>query len=262
MKIDICTDIMYNGLSFSEKVSKIKENGFDAVEFWSWSDKDISEVEKATENMEVVCFCIDSSDKCVTDKIGRYMLTSTHKEALKTATIESVKIARRLGAKSLIAQIGDKLDDVPYDEQIGNVINSINYIKGIFEENDMTLLVEPINLKERGNYLIPNAKTAIEIIKQINSPNVKVLYDIYHQGMENDFNIDEMIAELLYIGHIHIADVPNRSEPGTGQIDYKAVFKKLEEAGYSGNIGGEFSPQEDEEKAFNTLNLYYKERLL
>ncbi len=253
MKFSICTDIMYKGLSFSQKIKEIEKSGFTAVEFWRWTDKNIDEIAKATENMEVVCFCIDSCDRNIMEKIGQYMLTSRHKEELKAAVIESVEIAKRIGTKALIAQVGDKVEGVSYDEQIKNVTESINYIKEIFEDNNLTLLIEPINRHERENYLIPNAKTVIDIVKQINSPNVKALYDIYHQEMEGDFAISEMVAELPYIGHIHVADVPNRNEPGSGRIGYEKVLKYLENAGYNGYIGAEYCPKIDEEKAFKIL---------
>ena len=117
----------------------------------------------------------------------------------------------------------------------------------------MTLLVEPINRRERKDYLTPNAKAVIDIVKDIASEYVKVLYDVYHQAMEDDFSVSEMIEALPYIGHIHIADVPGRNEPGTGTINYKEVFKALKENEYTGYIGAEFISKTDESTAFEVL---------
>ncbi len=260
MKFSICTDIMYDGLSFDEKLVKIKVSGFDTIEFWSRSNKDLKLLKKMVKDgkIGVSCFCIDPIDEKTADTLRRYTLNSGLKEDLRLASVESIKAAKDLGASALIITVGDSIDGIPYEDQIKTVKETINYIKDLFEDNKVTLLIEPINLKERGKYLTPNVKSVAEIVKEINSEYVKVLYDIYHQAMEEDFDVSEMIALLPHIGHIHIADVPGRGEPGSGKIDWKSVFDALNKNGYKGFAGVEFKPQTDEKNALHIVKEFCK----
>ena len=255
MKFSVCADIMYNDMSFEDKIVNIKNSGFDTIEFWGWSNKDILKIKKTIQknNMKVSCFCLDSKNTNTMNKIGKYMLNSGDMEELRAISEETIFVAKELGADALITTVGDDVEGVSYDNQIKNIKESLNYIKQIFEENKITLLVEPINRQERENYLTPNVKTVIDIVKDVDSEYIKVLYDVYHQAMECDFSISEMIDVVPYIGHIHIADVPGRNEPGTGTIDYKAVFKALKDNGYTGYIGAEFMAKTDERTAFEAL---------
>ncbi len=83
------------------------------------------------------------------------------------------------------------------------------------------------------------------MIRLIDSPRVKILYDVYHMQL-NEGNICDTLTEFIdTIGHIHIADAPGRHEPGTGEINYPNVIKHLEKLGYNGTVGFELIPQVD-----------------
>jgi hydroxypyruvate isomerase len=83
---------------------------------------------------------------------------------------------------------------------------------------------------------LSSAPEAFAIVREVNSPDVKVLYDIYHQQITEGsliYNIRRYIDE---IGHFHVGDVPGRNEPGTGEINYRNVFRAIAETGYSGYV--------------------------
>lgn len=242
MKLSICADIMYGDIDFCEKIKNIKNKGYDTIEFWQWSNKNIEKIKETIDelNVNISTFCIDSSSDNIMNKIGRTLLNSEEFEKLYSITEESIEIAKKLGTKMLIATVGDLIDEITYEKQIKNVYKSIEKIMPLFVSNDMTLLIEPINLQERPKYLTPNVKQAAKIVKDINCKNVKLLYDIYHQAMENDFSVENLLELLNLTGHIHIADCPGRHEPGTGNIEYKTVFDALKNSQYDGYIGAEF----------------------
>ena len=190
MKLSICADIMYGDIDFCEKIKNIKNKGYDTIEFWQWSNKNIEKIKETIDelNVNISTFCIDSSSDNIMNEIGRTLLNSEEFEKLYSITEESIEIAKKLGTKMLI----------------------------------------------------PNVKQAAKIVKDINCKNVKLLYDIYHQAMENDFSVENLLELLNLTGHIHIADCPGRHEPGTGNIDYKTVFDALKNSQYDGYIGAEF----------------------
>jgi len=76
----------------------------------------------------------------------------------------------------------------------------------------------------------------------VDSPRLKLLYDIYHMQVMEGNIIHTLTSNLDVIGHVHVADVPGRHEPGTGELDYANIFKALQEAGYDGYVGFEFEP--------------------
>ena len=122
------------------------------------------------------------------------------------------------------------------------------------ESENMTLLLEPLNTKiDHPGYSLNHSIQAFEIVRRIGSPHLKVLYDVYHmQIMEEDL-IATLEANLGEIGHIHVADVPGRHEPGTGEINYVNIARMLRTAGFDGCIGLECFPQESSEQAIEAF---------
>jgi hydroxypyruvate isomerase len=104
--------------------------------------------------------------------------------------------------------------------------------------------VEPLNIavNHKGYYLYSSAE-GFDIIRAVGSPNVKLLYDIYHQQVTEGNLIQTITENIELIGHFHVADVPGRHEPGTGEINYANVLKAIDETGYNGYVGLEYAPK-------------------
>ena len=106
---------------------------------------------------------------------------------------------------------------------------------------------------DRKNYSMPYAKPVFELLKKVNSPNIKMLYDIYHQNMMGDFDIDEVKENIDLIGHFHVADSPGRHEPGTGNVDYVNILKEIGKTCYNGYIGLEYRATKNDGETFGFL---------
>lgn len=250
MKYSICADILeFSSLdlykkSFSERLYKIKADGFDTFEFWSWKNKNITEIsETATSlGMNVKAFSLDSKNDEISKTLASYALNSGKTDMLKNAVYETAEIADMLKCKSLIVTIGDNIPSLSYEKQLENIYASLSVCENILKNEGITLLLEPINRFERKEYLMPDANDAIEIIKNINSDYIKVLYDCYHQAREEKTDIKGLISSLGYIGHIHMAGVPQRNEP---DLIMKETVKALKESDYKGYIGLEYIPTKE-----------------
>jgi len=107
------------------------------------------------------------------------------------------------------------------------------------------LLLECIHLEENPKYFLTSAAEAIEIVRAVNHPQVQFLYDIYHEQMSYGDLISKLEKNIDVIGLIHVADVPGRHEPGTGEINYRNIYRKLVELKYSHNVAMEFLPVGD-----------------
>jgi 2-dehydrotetronate isomerase len=109
----------------------------------------------------------------------------------------------------------------------------------------VTLLLEPLNTRDKPDYLVSRSDEIALLIAEIGQPNVKLLFDVYHvQIMEGDL-IARLRRHAAVIGHVQIAAVPSRAEPDEGEVDYRAIFKTLAEIGYTAPIGLEYRPRGD-----------------
>jgi 2-dehydrotetronate isomerase len=108
---------------------------------------------------------------------------------------------------------------------------------------NVTILLEPINPRDQPGYFLADAETAVEIIAEVGRPNVKLQYDFYHMQIVGGDLISRFQKYLPVIGHLQVAAVPVRHEPDGGEINYPAVFRAVDDAGYKGWIGAEYKPR-------------------
>ena len=116
----------------------------------------------------------------------------------------------------------------------------------MLEESGVTLVVEPLNIYvDHIGYYLSSSKEAFAIIEEVGSPYVKVLFDIYHQQINEGDILRHMLPNLEKIGHIHCAGSNGRHELDNGELNYPYLFKKLAEAGYDRYVGLEYFPERD-----------------
>lgn len=110
---------------------------------------------------------------------------------------------------------------------------------------DLTLLLEPINQRDKPGYFYSTLGEAAEIIGVVGAPNLKIMFDVYHVGVSEGDVLTRLERHLPDIGHVQIAAVPSRAEPDEGEIAYGAVFAALDRLGYAGWTGCEYRPRAD-----------------
>ena len=108
---------------------------------------------------------------------------------------------------------------------------------------DITLLIEPINQRERPNYFLARPEDAAELIGRIGRDNVRIQFDFYHAQITGGDLITRFAKHLPLVGHVQVAAVPSRAEPDEGEINYPAVFAAVDRLGYGGFIGCEYKPR-------------------
>jgi hydroxypyruvate isomerase len=110
-------------------------------------------------------------------------------------------------------------------------------------EAGLTILIEPLNLRDRPGYFLSNTDHAAEIIAAVKRPNVKMMFDCYHiQIMQGDL-IKRLEKHLPDIGHVQVAAVPSRAEPDEGELNFPAILAALDAMGYAGWVGAEYNPR-------------------
>ena len=163
---------------------------------------------------------------------------------------ESIAMAEQREIPTLIVTTGPDQDGLDREPQHENIVDVLSRVASDAEDAGVTLVLEPLNTEvDHPGYFLTHAEEGLEIVDEVGSPSVKLLYDVYHQQV-TEGNIIETITENVdRIGHVHIADVPGRHEPGSGELNYGNVFAALDDAGYDGYVGCEFSPTGDPDDA-------------
>lgn len=147
------------------------------------------------------------------------------------------------GVPNVIAMSGNR-KGMPDAEGMANCVTGLNRVKKLAEEKGVTICMELLNSKvDHHDYMCDHTAWGVETVKRVDSPRVKLLYDIYHmQIMEGDL-IRTIRANINYIGHFHTGGVPGRHElDGTQEVNWRAVATAIADLGYKGYIAHEFVP--------------------
>jgi len=156
---------------------------------------------------------------------------------------KAMTYAEITGNKWLTAITGMETPGVYRGVQRANVVESLRRAADIVEKHGVTLVVEPLNHPvDHAGYFLARSDEAYEVMKAVDSPNIKILFDIYHQQITEGNLINNIRAYYDEIAYFQLADVPGRHEPGTGEINYRMVFKAIHELGFQGILGLELSP--------------------
>jgi hydroxypyruvate isomerase len=235
-RISICIEMLFGELDFYRRPAAVAEAGFEAIEFWGTRDKDLDALGAA---------CLDAGVQVATfgGLGGQALVRPQPADALEQAMASEATTARLLGTETLIVTVGNEVKELSRQEQFENIVANLKAVAPVAAEAGVRLAVEPLNtLVDHAGYFLDSSEEGLHIVEEVASPAVGLLYDVYHmQIMEGDL-IRTIRKAFDSIYHVHVADVPGRHEPGTGEINYANVLRALDEAGYDGWCGMEFRP--------------------
>jgi hydroxypyruvate isomerase len=166
--------------------------------------------------------------------------------AIEAAFRASLPLAAKAGVPNAITFSGNRRG-MPDDEGARNTIAGLNRVKKIAEDNGVTICLELLNSKvNHPDYMADHTAWGVRVMQEVDSPNVKLLYDIYHmQIMEGDL-IATIRANLPWIAHFHTGGVPGRHElDDTQEIQWDGVMRAIAGAGFQGYVAHEFVPVRD-----------------
>ncbi|SIO45392.1 hydroxypyruvate isomerase family protein [Chitinophaga niabensis] len=227
------------GDDFLDQIRFMHDQGFRSIEDNGMLGRDTALQNKIGEllaklNMRMGVFVIDGGDN------WKISLTTGKKEFLdlflKTCE-RSVELAKRVNAKWATVVPGFFERKLPIGVQTGNVIDALRRGAEILEKGGLTMVLEP--LSDTPDLFLRNSDQTYMICRAVNSPSCKILFDIYHMQKNEGQLITNINLCWDEIAYIQIGDNPGRKEPGTGEINYKNIFKHLHTKGYKGVMGME-----------------------
>ena len=236
--------LLFTENSFLERFGKASENNFQAVEFqfpYEFSPEIIKEkLDKF--NLDLSVFNSLPGNFKNGDR-GLACLPK-RKEEFQRTIIQSIEYAKIIKCKKIhiMSGIQGSKNDLAYRD---TYIENLQWACDKFSEEDLTVLIEPINSRNIPDYFLSSTDMAIKIIELTAKKNIKLLFDIYHHQIIRG-DVTKYLKNIYsYIGHIQIAGIPDRNEPDISEIDYKFIFKIINDLGYKGWIGCEYNPIQD-----------------
>ena len=158
---------------------------------------------------------------------------------------ESCEAANKVGAARRITQVGADTGE-PREKQHESILDALEAAKPILADSGVTVMLEPLNTYvNHPGYYLWSAYEGFDLIKEANHPNIKLIYDIYHQQVMEGNIIPSVTGNLELIAHLHCAGHPGRHEPWLGENNYNYIFDAIDKAGYKGACGLEYTPTMD-----------------
>jgi len=232
---------VYRNLPFAQRLEKVAEAGYHAVElvdeFKDWKKEDFAEARRKKRELGIE---IDG-----TCGVWIPLADSTKRDAFLKSLRDFIPTMRELECTRLIMQTGNKIPGLSPEEMHTNCIETLKRGADIAAENNIELLIENIDPEENPKYFLTQSAEGFEIVRSVGNPHVKFLYDLFHEQISAGNLIAKLEKNIDLIAIVHVADVPGRHHPGTGEINYPNIFRKLAELRYSRYVAMEFHPLGD-----------------
>ena len=249
MRLCVPIPCFFKDIDFCDAIRRVKALGFDAAETYNWKNLDLDAVRNTCQETGVELLSMCTTEFRLTDPAFR--------QAWLDGLKESCAAANRVGAKKLITQVGPDTG-APRGEQHDAIITTLKLAAPILEDASVTIMIEPLNTYvNHPGYYLWSGMEGLDIIREVDHPLVKLIFDIYHQQVMEGNIIPNITKNLDLIAHLHSAGHPGRHELQFGENDYRVIFDAVDKAGYQGACGLEYGPlMEPEESLREARRLY------
>jgi hydroxypyruvate isomerase len=234
--------LMFNEVPFLERFARARASGFDGVEFlfpYEHPAADIAEALQAR-NLTQVLFNMPAGDWRNGER-GIAALPGREEEFRDNLEL-ALEYARALDCERLHCMAGVIPADVDHAQVEAVYFANLTFAAQRLAQEGRTLLIEPLNPRDAPGYFLSRQDHARDIVQRLGLANLKVQFDMYHCQIVHGDLIRWTEAMMPVTGHVQIADVPERHEPGSGEINYTNVLAKLDSFGYQGWVGCEYRP--------------------
>jgi len=225
--------------TFEQNLERVAQAGYQHIqlvdEFKHWSEEDKRRI---LARMKSLGISVDAMAGMTTG-----FANPTGSEAFLADLKALIPTAHQLQCKQIILLSGKRIEGSSSQHEAS--IATLKQTADILRTENIVGVIEPIDRLENPTIYLDGVTEAFEMTKAVASPNIKVLYDLYHEQRGFGNLIEKLDKNIAEVGLIHVADVPGRHEPGTGEVNYINIYRKLVQLKYKGNIAMEFYPTGD-----------------
>jgi hydroxypyruvate isomerase len=227
--------------SFDRCIEVVAEAGYQGVEltgyFQTWTP---DEQRRLMDKMRSLGVMIDM----LSGLQASFAIPNQTEEFVKRVT-EHCHVAKGLESPQINIKSGKKLEGVDPQIQFAAAVDNLKRASDVAAKSEINIVIEPIDPIESPTIFLTSVKDGFDVVRAVNRPNVKVLYDFYHEQRTRGNLIEKLENNIEWVGLVHIADVPGRHEPGTGEIDYTNIYRALGRLNYNRFIAMEYAPTTD-----------------
>jgi hydroxypyruvate isomerase len=232
---------IYRDRPFAERLDKVAEAGYHAVElvgeFKDWSDQDFGNVNRKKRELGITFDATSGLHASLCDPSKRDEFLSEVRAILPTM--------EKLECNKLIVLSGNKVPGLSPPEHHSSCVEGLKKAADLAGARNVQVLLENIDPEENPKYFLTSVAEGFEIVREVNSPHVRFLYDFFHEQISEGNLIEKLEKNIDLVGLVHVADVPGRHEPGTGEIHYPNIYRKLVQLKYDRYVAMEFLPTGD-----------------
>jgi len=246
-KLSVMLWTVFTKLPFEQRLEKVAEAGYKNVElvgeYKHWSDADF---DRAIKKRRELGIHFD-----VTAGLAHGVADPGARDALLAEVRHELPIMERIEAPAIILMSGDVVPGLSREAQHQSCVDGLKRAAELVDGKTIAgqpvrLLLENIDPEENPKYYLQSVAEGFKVIEEVGHPQVQFLYDFFHEQISEGNLIEKLEKNIDKVGLCHIADVPGRHEPGTGEINYANIFKSLARHGFNHYVAMEYIPTYDE----------------
>ena len=245
---------------FLERFAAARRAGFGAVEFHFPYAEDAGRIAAALqrERLELVLFNLPPGDWAQGDR--GIAADPARAGEFREGVGQAVEYARALGCTRVNCLAGIPPAGVPQDAAHATLVDNLRYAARALGEAGVTLLAEPVNTRTVPGFFLSTLAQFLALQRDVAAPNFLMQYDVFHMQIMGGDLAHSLSTHLAAVGHVQIADVPDRHEPGTGEINFPFLFEHLDRIGYRGWVAAEYVPSKRTEETLAWAQPYLEHR--
>ncbi|MGH9516729.1 MAG: TIM barrel protein [Terriglobales bacterium] len=237
---------IFRDLPFEQRLKKVAAAGYTNVElvgeYEKWSQQDFDRANAKRKQLGITFDC--------TAGLNHSLCNPADRDSLLAEFRQTIPIMRKLDCPAMIFLTGNSVPGMSVEAQQQSCVDGLKAAVKLIDGEKingepMRVLLENIDPEENPKYFLTSVARGFEIVKSVNHPQVQFLYDFFHEQIAEGNLIEKLEKNIQHVGLVHIADVPGRHQPGTGEINYKNIFRKLAELKYNRIAAMEFLPTGD-----------------
>jgi hydroxypyruvate isomerase len=237
---------IFRDLPIDQRLEKVSQAGYRNVElvgeYSKWTDEELNRANAKRKELGITFDCTAGLKHGVGNPADRTALLAEFRATLP--------VMERLECPAMIIMSGNTVPGLPFESQLKSCVEGLKALAQIVEGKKIAgepvrLLLENIDPEENPRYFLTSVERGFEIVKNVNHPQVQFCYDLFHEQIAEGNLIEKLEKNIDHVGLVHVADVPGRHKPGSGEINYQNIYRKLRELKYDRVVAMEFLPMGD-----------------
>ncbi|HWV25023.1 MAG TPA: TIM barrel protein [Thermomicrobiales bacterium] len=242
--------MLFTEYPFLERFDRAAQAGFHAVEFQFPYEHDAHAIRDRLDgnNLELVLYNLPAGDWAAGDR--GIAADASRQQEFRAGVARALEYAAVLHPPRINLLAG-KSEETPENDLA--LLQNTRFASEELDAEDILLTIEPVNSHDVPGFAVPTTRAATDLIEELDQPNIGLQLDVYHSLRmgEDPFAIVRDLGQT--IAHIQIADVPGRHQPGTGAVDFRRLFRVIDDSGYDGWVSLEYIPEGPTEEGFGLL---------